>query len=413
MLNFLTRYRHVSLFVIFLLISLALLSLNQPVEDALPESTNIIERGLLLALQPFQRIVSSAVSSGHDFWERYIALVKLSEENERLQEEIKRLRAEKNRYAENALAYERLKGSLGLLKERKFSSILASVIGHDATNKFNTVIVNRGAEHGVKESWPVITQDGIVGVTVGVSAKSSKVLLLIDPNCNVAALIQRTRDQGIVGGLSRQDAYTMKYVNRRSDIRQGTIFHVTAHALNKLAEEGLPGYVLTEESLKKLEDNFLPPDILIILEQIRDIPYENQQHFVRALTSALGAEQADWYKDVILQNARAGILSDLYTLQNQHAASEEEFLSTLERTIGPSAVAQYGQVIFRYTREEEIVISSGLGGIFPKGLIIGTVSKALKQNSGLFQQIEVSPSVDFSKLEEVLIVRRDEVDAAQ
>ena len=49
------------------------------------------------------------------------------------------------------------------------------------------------------------------------------------------------------------------------------------------------------------------------------------------------------------------------------------------------------------------VLSSGLGGIFPKGLVIGTVSKVIKKKQGLFQEIILSPSPDFSKLEEVLI----------
>ncbi|MEW6615061.1 MAG: rod shape-determining protein MreC [Thermodesulfobacteriota bacterium] len=53
------------------------------------------------------------------------------------------------------------------------------------------------------------------------------------------------------------------------------------------------------------------------------------------------------------------------------------------------------------------IISSGLGGIFPKGLLLGRVSKIKKEGSGLFQYIEVTPSVDFTKLEEVFIVVGD------
>lgn len=49
------------------------------------------------------------------------------------------------------------------------------------------------------------------------------------------------------------------------------------------------------------------------------------------------------------------------------------------------------------------VLSSGLGGIFPKGLFIGTVSKVVKKKQGLFQEITLTPSSDLSKLEEVLV----------
>jgi len=51
------------------------------------------------------------------------------------------------------------------------------------------------------------------------------------------------------------------------------------------------------------------------------------------------------------------------------------------------------------------VITSGLGGIFPKGLMTGTVTKVERKRPGIFQYIEVTPSVDFSRLEEVLILK--------
>jgi rod shape-determining protein MreC len=49
------------------------------------------------------------------------------------------------------------------------------------------------------------------------------------------------------------------------------------------------------------------------------------------------------------------------------------------------------------------VLSSGLGGIFPKGLVIGTVSKVARKKQGLFQEITLDPSSDLSNLEEVLV----------
>ncbi len=54
--------------------------------------------------------------------------------------------------------------------------------------------------------------------------------------------------------------------------------------------------------------------------------------------------------------------------------------------------------------KDDHIVSSGLGGVFPKGLPIGTVSKALKTKRGMFQQIEIEPAVDFSQLEYVIII---------
>lgn len=54
----------------------------------------------------------------------------------------------------------------------------------------------------------------------------------------------------------------------------------------------------------------------------------------------------------------------------------------------------------------DVIISSGINTIYPRGIIIGTVTKINRDRSGFFQSIEVQPAVDFSKLHEVLIVLR-------
>jgi hypothetical protein len=216
-----------------------------------------------------------------------------------------------------------------------------------------------------------------------------------------------------VGGQTRKDAYVMKYVNRRADIREGTIFQITEQSLIEIAKEDIPGYRLTEEALSRLQENYIPTDILTILEILKDRQYPNQRRFVIALENTLGKEQADWYKGSIVQYTQTDILLALQELKNQQYSSEQEFISALEGTIGSELTQKYKAKILRHVQEEETVISSGLGGIFPKGLIIGTVSKVVKQNYGLFQEINVAPSVDFSKLEEVLIIRRDDIVATQ
>ena len=52
----------------------------------------------------------------------------------------------------------------------------------------------------------------------------------------------------------------------------------------------------------------------------------------------------------------------------------------------------------------DAIISSGLGGIFPKGLVIGHVVEVEKDQYGLLQQALVAPAVNFNRLEEVFIV---------
>lgn len=55
-------------------------------------------------------------------------------------------------------------------------------------------------------------------------------------------------------------------------------------------------------------------------------------------------------------------------------------------------------------RVGDVVLSSGLGSIFPRDVPVGKVVQIRKQAFGLYQEVEVEPAVDFGKLHEVLIV---------
>ena len=60
-------------------------------------------------------------------------------------------------------------------------------------------------------------------------------------------------------------------------------------------------------------------------------------------------------------------------------------------------------------RTEEVaigdaVVTSGLSGNFPKGLMVGEVKKVDKKGHGVFQYAELVPSVDMTRLEEVFII---------
>lgn len=54
----------------------------------------------------------------------------------------------------------------------------------------------------------------------------------------------------------------------------------------------------------------------------------------------------------------------------------------------------------------DVVITSGLGGVFPKGLRIGYVEKVEPEAGGLMTKAILKPYVDFDRLEEVLVITR-------
>ena len=55
-------------------------------------------------------------------------------------------------------------------------------------------------------------------------------------------------------------------------------------------------------------------------------------------------------------------------------------------------------------REGDLLLTSGLDSIYPKGLVVGEVGRTERKPYGLFQQARVAPAVDFRKLEEVFVI---------
>jgi rod shape-determining protein MreC len=69
-----------------------------------------------------------------------------------------------------------------------------------------------------------------------------------------------------------------------------------------------------------------------------------------------------------------------------------------------------GACLFQYAlrkediKEKDVIVSSGMDGVYPKGLMIGVVSGVTNNNTGVFQEVRITPFVNFEKLEEVLVV---------
>jgi rod shape-determining protein MreC len=55
-------------------------------------------------------------------------------------------------------------------------------------------------------------------------------------------------------------------------------------------------------------------------------------------------------------------------------------------------------------RVGDSIVTSGLDGIFPRGLLVGTIKSVHRGGPGLFLGVRIEPAVDFRELEQVLIV---------
>jgi rod shape-determining protein MreC len=74
-----------------------------------------------------------------------------------------------------------------------------------------------------------------------------------------------------------------------------------------------------------------------------------------------------------------------------------------------SGVVEDGLVMKYVDRSEDVkagdtVVTSGMDGIFPRGLLVGTIGRVSQEGPGLFLNVEVKAAVDFRELEQVLIL---------
>ena len=166
----------------------------------------------------------------------------LAKQNDQLRTENESLRRQANTFAEIGRENLRLRQFINL-KERTASRTMgARVIGRDASNWWKSIQIDRGTQDGIRENMPVINADGLIGKVISVTRDEARVLLLIDPNCKVSALLQDSREQGIVSGSDNafgiEPHCLMTFVDRKARVKNGET--VITSGLGGIFPKGIP-----------------------------------------------------------------------------------------------------------------------------------------------------------------------------
>ena len=166
------------------------------------------------------RAVSGIQGGVADFWNSFVALQGVQEENLALRKELEQLKGQNSQLREAAAATERLTALLEFKGQEMFPMVAARVIGRDTGNWYRAIILNKGESDGFRPDMGVVTPAGVVGRIVKTTAATSVVLLVTDPNNAIAGLVQRTRDEGIIEGTTSGLA-RLKYIPLLSTARPG------------------------------------------------------------------------------------------------------------------------------------------------------------------------------------------------
>lgn len=175
-----------------------------PVQTLFTNASNQIA-GLFLYIGEFK-----------DMRENYYDIVEEMEKYQDIELENDELRAEN----------ERLNKLLGFVEENeRFVIVGARVIGKDPDRWYGSLTIDRGRNDGVVNNMAVMTNDGLVGRVVETAANWSRVKILPDVSSSISAIVQRTRDGGIVkgniSGTAGDELLRMIYLPTDSDAQVG------------------------------------------------------------------------------------------------------------------------------------------------------------------------------------------------
>jgi rod shape-determining protein MreC len=185
---------------------------------------------------PFQEMVTRSVRFTRSIWQNYFLLVSVAHENEILKKSLNQFVEKNNEWHEIELANERLRNLLNFQKAPTHRVVAAEVIAKDPSGWFKTVIIDKGSSDGLQKGLPVVLPTGIAGQVIEVSSRYAKVMLIIDRNSAVDALVQRSRARGIIKGESA-DQCRFEFVLRKHDVQIGDT--VIASGLDGVYPKGL------------------------------------------------------------------------------------------------------------------------------------------------------------------------------
>ncbi|MEK6728147.1 MAG: rod shape-determining protein MreC [Candidatus Omnitrophota bacterium] len=139
-------------------------------------------------------------------------------QNEILKGEVDFLRNKLNAQNELVLENSRLKQILSFKQKFPLRLTVARVIGQSPDNWSSSAIIDKGESNGIRRGMTAITFLGLVGRVVEAQEFTSKIMLIADPNMGVSAIVQRSRQEGLVSGTLGTNLI-MRYLPEEADIK--------------------------------------------------------------------------------------------------------------------------------------------------------------------------------------------------
>ena len=246
--NIKIKSKHLIVIMSLVCISLMLLTFTAK----LP--TGPVKRVAGYIIVPFQNglnEVGNLLSGVQDGFQKKSRLVK---ENKKLQEKVEELTTENSQLIQNQYELERLQKLYDLDQQyAEYDKVAAEVISKDPGHWYDTFVINKGSDDGIKKDMNVITIGGLVGIVTETGSNWSTVRSIIDDSSNVSAQVATTSDTcTVTGNLKLMDSGKLGFIQLRDEegkVQVGDKI-VTSQISDKFLKGILIGYIseLEEDS---------------------------------------------------------------------------------------------------------------------------------------------------------------------
>jgi rod shape-determining protein MreC len=195
---------------------------------------------------------------------------------------------------------------------------------------------------------------------------------------------------------------------------------------------GRENRMLKQKIAELQEENHRMKEMKLANERLRQLLQFREKNSPSMIgAEVIGQDPSSWFKSVTINKGErdgvkkgmavispAGVIGQILKTAPHYATVllltdyNSAVDSIVQRTRAKTIVEGKGEnrCQLKYLRRAEevavgdVVVTSGLGGNFPKGLMVGEIKKVDKKGHGVFQYAELVPSVDLTQLEEVFVI---------
>ncbi|MEQ8189669.1 MAG: rod shape-determining protein MreC [Candidatus Eremiobacterota bacterium] len=225
--------RFPGIFLLLIILSLVIVFYqNRDIESG---ESNSVENIFSYITIPLQKMINTGENKLSLILSSFQKNKDLAEENNKLKDHVLLLQRENETLKGYREENNRLRDMLNFKAILPIETIAAQVIGREPNSWFQSITIDKGSIDGIKKNMIVIDNNGLIGRVMVVASRSSKVILILDNESAVPAIIRETRSSGILYGIGQK--CEMKYIIPDKNIKTG--YTVETSGLGRIYPKGI------------------------------------------------------------------------------------------------------------------------------------------------------------------------------